>query len=60
MPNLPQDRSKPFTVNGVKFINRDAYDKRVRDDLRKMADFLYDIYQDKKRKEKRKSLTQKS
>jgi len=52
MTELPKDPEKSFTINGIKFANREDYDKRVKEDARKMAELLYDIYQDKKRKEK--------
>ena len=50
--NLPKDKSKPFTINGIKFANRDEYNERVKEDARRLVELLYDIYQDKKRKEK--------
>lgn len=49
---LPKDKNKPFTVNGIKFANRAEYNLRVKEDATKMAELLYDIYQDKKAKEK--------
>lgn len=48
---LPKDPTKPFTVNGIKFANRKEYDERVKEDARKMAEFLYHMYKEKKLKE---------
>ena len=50
--NLPKDKSKPFTVNGIKFANRAEYEERIKEDARKFAELLYDIYKDKKPKDK--------
>jgi hypothetical protein len=50
MPNLPKDRNKPFTVSSLRFANRKEYDERVKQDAEVMAQLLYDIYQNKKRK----------
>ena len=49
--DLPKDPEKPFTINGIHFANRKEYDERVEQDAKAMAELLYDIYQDKKRKE---------
>lgn len=50
MEELPKDKNKPFTVNGIRFANRKEYDERVKRDAEELAKLLYDIYQDKKRK----------
>jgi hypothetical protein len=49
---LPKDPTKSFTVNGIKFANRAEYDKRVKEDANKMAEFLYDMYKKHKRSQK--------
>jgi len=51
MPRLPKDMSKPFTVNGIKFANREECDRRKEEDISKMAEFLYDIYKKRKRRD---------
>jgi hypothetical protein len=52
MDDLPKDKTVPFTINGIRFKNRKEYDERVKEDATKLAELLYDIYQDKKRSEK--------
>jgi hypothetical protein len=49
---LPKDPNKPFMINGIQFANRKEYDERVQQDAEAMASFLYDMYQEKKRKER--------
>lgn len=44
MATLPKDPTKPFKLNGIKFANRQEYEKRVKADTHKMAELLYDIY----------------
>lgn len=51
MINPPKDPNKPFTLNGIRFANRKEYDERIKQDAEAMAQLLYDIYKDKKRKE---------
>jgi len=46
---LPKDRDKPFTINGIRYANREAYQKRLEEDAEKMAHFLYDMYLKRKR-----------
>jgi hypothetical protein len=53
MNDLPKDKTKPFTVNGIKFANREEYDERVKKDAMELAVLIYDIYQDKKLKERK-------
>jgi hypothetical protein len=52
MTEPPKDRSKPFTLNGIKFANRKEYDERVKEDAQKMAEFLHDLYVEQKQKPK--------
>lgn len=47
MPDLQKVASKQFT-NGVKFKNCDDYDLRVKEDARKLAELIYDIYNEQK------------
>ena len=49
--NLPKDKTKPFTINGIRFANRKEYDERIEHDLDALAHLLFDIYKDKKAKE---------
>lgn len=46
--DIPEDKSKPFTVNGIKFANRKEYDDRVKEGASQLAELLYDIYMEKK------------
>jgi hypothetical protein len=48
MDDLPKDPEKPFIINGIRFANRNEYDMRVKEDARKLAELLYDIYKEKK------------
>jgi len=48
MDELPEDIAVPFTINGIKFNNREDYVRRLDDDATQLAHLLYDIYQDKK------------
>lgn len=52
MSELPKDKYKAFTINGIKFSNRAEYDACVKEDAQKMAEFLYDMYRKEKRREK--------
>lgn len=50
MSDLPKDKNKAFTINGIRYANREKYDKRLKDDMNNMAAFLYDIYQTRGKK----------
>ena len=49
--DLPKDKNQPFTLNGIYFLNRQEYDERVEKDANALAQLLYDIYIEKKRKD---------
>ena len=48
---LPKDPNKPFIVNGIKFANREEYNKRVKEDAEAMAVFLLNQYRKHKQKQ---------
>lgn len=52
MDDLPKEKTVPFAINGIRFKNRKEYDERVKEDTSKLAELLYDIYQDKKKSER--------
>lgn len=41
----------PAKVNGILYKTEQEYDERIKNDAMAMAELIYDIYQDKKRKE---------
>lgn len=47
MDELPEDETILFVTNGIKFNNREEYEKRVEKDVTQLAQLLYAIYQDK-------------
>lgn len=49
--DLPKDKNRPFIINGIRFANRQEHNERVKDDAQKLAEFLFDIYTNKKRKD---------
>jgi hypothetical protein len=50
--DLPDDPHMSYKVNGIHFSNLEDYKARIGHDAEAMARLIYDIYQDKKRKEK--------
>lgn len=52
MSKIPKKLAEPFTINGIRFANRQEYDERIKDDALKLAKLLYDIYREKGHQQK--------